>query len=215
MHKLDAQTVQSITESKLSNTAKIVMLRLSCEANQAKPHVFIDVKKLSEALGKSASTIRRAIQELVKQGRLVFDGLVVSLKYKVYQIVFDLTASVKRAVRKVVPVRSEEPPQPQAKQEVEVKESFVVLPPALEPELEEMAQHLLGFGLQKEFVESLVKGKSKKECEDLALRFLENLTSGEKLPARQWFEQEACLGGSLSWKAAYDQARAVILRQQA
>lgn len=173
MNRKTANLIEAITCANMSSAAKFVMLRLICQANQQKPHVFVDVEKLSESVGKSASTVRKAIKELVELGHLVFEGLFVQIKHKVYKLTFNFLNKVSRVVEKVRPKRVAQP----------------ALKPVLqnEEETKEVIQTLIDFGFEEFEYKEVLSVNGVEKTRALVLEYLSELSKGETLGVKQWF----------------------------
>ena len=86
----------SLFRAPISMTAKIAWIEVSLDSSIKRPDVIIDPHKLAVALGRSVSTIRRALRELIDAGLLRFKVWVCK-KFKVFTLIWNKCAGGEKA----------------------------------------------------------------------------------------------------------------------
>ena len=182
MHQTAANTIQAINRSNLSNTAKFVLLELVCDANEKRPHVYVDVKKVAQSIGKSVSTVRKGMRELVEGGYLVFEHLVVQLKHKVYKVLFSFVETVKNKTKKVAEkiVKNRSCEEQKGMKETKRSEEEDIA-------LKEVDQTLKDFGFAESEREEVIRVNGVEKTSRLTLEYLESLKRGETMEVKKWF----------------------------
>ncbi len=168
------QLIQNLRRAKVSTTAREVMLDLLFEVSHQKPLVFVNVDALAESVGRTKATIRKAVRELVSAGFLSWDGTVVSLKHKIYKVVFDIVEQTKEIVTT-------------ATKSIKQAVRALVRPTQVDPSAKELEHALRDFGFTDSERNEVIAVNGVEKTKRLLLEYLHTLKMGKTIPVKDWF----------------------------